>query len=112
MSFYCFSVHRELLTDIGLYKQTIFQLQNISQVFLRNPSGQQPRNGETMETAASGALAERKGKSGKMYVMGIDSGSTSTDAVIMDKGQKIVASAVVRTGAALYALDKVERFSD
>ena len=34
-----------------------------------------------------------------MYVMGIDSGSTSTNAVIMDGDRKIVASAVVRTGA-------------
>lgn len=34
-----------------------------------------------------------------MYVMGIDSGSTSTNAVIMDGDHKIVASAVVRTGA-------------
>ena len=34
-----------------------------------------------------------------MYVMGIDSGSTSTNAVIMDGERKIVASAVVRTGA-------------
>ena len=31
-----------------------------------------------------------------MYVMGIDSGSTSTNAVIMDGDRKIVASAVVR----------------
>ena len=34
-----------------------------------------------------------------MYVMGIDSGSTSTNAVIMDENRKIIASAVVRTGA-------------
>ena len=34
-----------------------------------------------------------------MFVMGIDSGSTSTNAVIMDGDRKIVASAVVRTGA-------------
>ena len=34
-----------------------------------------------------------------MYVMGIDSGSTSTNAVIMDGERNIVASSVVRTGA-------------
>lgn len=41
---------------------------------------------------------KRKGDSG-MYVMGIDSGSTSTNAVIMDQDRKIKAFSVVRTGA-------------
>ena len=36
---------------------------------------------------------------GTMYVMGIDSGSTSTNAVIMDQDKKIKAFSVVRTGA-------------
>lgn len=40
----------------------------------------------------------RKGED-KMYVMGIDSGSTSTNAVIMDQDRKIRAFSVVRTGA-------------
>ena len=35
----------------------------------------------------------------KIYVLGIDSGSTSTNAVILDGKRKIVASDVVRTGA-------------
>ena len=34
-----------------------------------------------------------------MYVLGIDSGSTSTNAVIMDQDRKIRAFSVVRTGA-------------
>ena len=34
-----------------------------------------------------------------MYVMGIDSGSTSTNAVIMDQDRQIKAFSVVRTGA-------------
>ena len=34
-----------------------------------------------------------------MYVLGIDSGSTSTNAVIMDRDRKIKAFSVVRTGA-------------
>ncbi len=41
----------------------------------------------------------KKGETGNMYVMGIDSGSTSTNAVIMDQNRKIIASSVVRTGA-------------
>ena len=49
-----------------------------------------------------------------MYVMGIDSGSTSTNAVIMDADKKIIASTVVRTGAksadsAARALEEVLR---
>ena len=47
-----------------------------------------------------------------MYVLGIDSGSTSTNAVIMDRDRKIKAFSVVRTGAksgvsAQKALDEV-----
>lgn len=45
--------------------------------------------------------AAERGKKGErpMYVMGIDSGSTSTNAVIMDQDRKIKAFSVVRTGA-------------
>lgn len=39
------------------------------------------------------------GGQGTMYVMGVDSGSTSTNAVIMDQDRKIKAFSVVRTGA-------------
>ncbi|MCR4672492.1 MAG: acyl-CoA dehydratase activase [Lachnospiraceae bacterium] len=44
-------------------------------------------------------IAGKAAESEMFYVMGIDSGSTSTNAVIMDKDKKIVASAVIRTGA-------------
>ena len=49
--------------------------------------------------AQEGERTQGKENSGNMYVMGIDSGSTSTNAVIMNGDRKIVASAVVRTGA-------------
>lgn len=43
---------------------------------------------------------ERRQKESKnMYVLGIDSGSTSTNAVIMNQDRQIVAFSVVRTGA-------------
>lgn len=42
---------------------------------------------------------KKKRGDGTMYVMGIDSGSTSTNAVIMDQDRKIKAFSVVRTGA-------------
>ena len=49
------------------------------------------------ETESGGGNAAREGK--KMYVLGIDSGSTSTNAVIMDSDRQIRAFEVVRTGA-------------
>ena len=49
----------------------------------------------------SGAQKGRKQRSEdeKMYVLGIDSGSTSTNAVIMNEKREMIAFAVVRTGA-------------
>jgi predicted CoA-substrate-specific enzyme activase len=41
---------------------------------------------------------EKKNIGEKFYVAGIDSGSTSTNVVIMDENKKIVASSIVRTG--------------
>ena len=55
-----------------------------------------------LESLDSGREKRRpalKGERRDMYVMGIDSGSTSTNAVIMDGERNIVASSVVRTGA-------------
>ena len=47
----------------------------------------------------SARAADRTEGKKQMYVLGIDSGSTSTNAVIMDQNRKIVAFSVVRTGA-------------
>lgn len=44
-------------------------------------------------------FTEKKLEDGHMYVLGIDSGSTSTNAVLLDDEKKIRAFAVVRTGA-------------
>ncbi len=43
-------------------------------------------------------IIQRKSED-KMYILGIDSGSTSTNAVIMNENKKIVAFDIVRTGA-------------
>ena len=44
--------------------------------------------------------AKRNQKEGRnMYIMGIDSGSTSTNAVIINQNKEIIASAILRTGA-------------
>ena len=42
---------------------------------------------------------DRKEAGEQMYVLGVDSGSTSTNAVILDQDRKIVAFHVIRTGA-------------
>ncbi|WP_130812852.1 acyl-CoA dehydratase activase [Olsenella sp. Marseille-P4559] len=53
-----------------------------------------PEGQATKPTAGKGADAD-----GATYVMGVDSGSTSTDVVLMDASRKIVATAIVPTGA-------------
>lgn len=47
----------------------------------------------------TGGLARTGERNEPMFVMGIDSGSTSTNAVIINEKRKIIASAVIRTGA-------------
>ncbi len=48
----------------------------------------------------SGFFASRSDKGNThMYIMGIDSGSTSTNAVIINEKKEIISSAVIRTGA-------------
>ena len=44
-------------------------------------------------------ILKKREKGEKMYVLGIDSGSTSTNAVILDDKRNIVAFYVLRTGA-------------
>ena len=53
-----------------------------------------------MAEAREVAAARRSGKGdAPVYVLGVDSGSTSTDAVVMDADERIVASVIVATGA-------------
>lgn len=81
-----------LALETDYTKQSYGQILTRIEAFLES-LGQQPEETEKGRTEAG------KEKMGKMYVMGIDSGSTSTNAVIMDRDRKIVSSAVVRTGA-------------
>ena len=80
----------QILTRIEAFLESLGQAPERTK---RETSRQQ--NGAAQE----GKRTQGKENSGNMYVMGIDSGSTSTNAVIMDGDRKIVASAVVRTGA-------------
>ena len=76
-----------LLLETDYTKQSYGQILTRIQAFLESL-------GQEKKTKKTGT----GGKQG-MYVMGIDSGSTSTNAVIMDQDRKIKAFAVVRTGA-------------
>lgn len=88
--------HPMLLLETDYTRQSRGQILTRIEVFL-----------ESLEPAADTMLDGRnfknsenpKGRSENMYVMGIDSGSTSTNAVIMNADKKIIASTVVRTGA-------------
>ena len=55
-------------------------------------------NSSNNKTAAADHPAAASA-SAPVYVMGIDSGSTSTNAVILNQNRELIASAVIRTGA-------------
>ena len=76
-----------LLLETDYTKQSYGQILTRIEAFLES-LGQNPK-----------LLKKKTGGSDTMYVMGIDSGSTSTNAVIMDRARNIKAFAVVRTGA-------------
>ena len=71
----------------------------------RNGSGKKEKKEHSRAAASEGAAtAENTGDSGgktlkQIYVMGVDSGSTSTNAVIMNGNREIIADATIRTGA-------------
>ncbi|MCC2253635.1 acyl-CoA dehydratase activase [Ruminococcus sp. CLA-AA-H200] len=76
-----------LLLETDYTRQSGGQVRTRIEAFLESLSAQTRR-----------PKIQKKGDS-TMYVMGIDSGSTSTNAVIMDQDRKIRAFSVVRTGA-------------
>jgi len=74
-----------------LFKNKRQQSENCStgaQDSVSNSAAVSPKNANAANTANT-----------PVYVMGIDSGSTSTNAVILNGNREIVASAVIRTGA-------------
>lgn len=76
-----------LLLETDYTKQSYGQILTRIEAFL-----------ESLHKDAGRPEKKMEGKNG-MYVLGIDSGSTSTNAVIMDRDRKIKAFSVVRTGA-------------
>ena len=93
-----------LALETDYTKQSYGQILTRIEAFLESLGQAPERTKRETSRQQDGAVQEGertqgKENSGNMYVMGIDSGSTSTNAVIMDGDRKIVASAVVRTGA-------------
>ena len=102
-----------LLLETDYTRQSGGQIRTRIEAFLESLSSGRDRaqgRAETGNRTGTGSRAGRaeklrdaaeRGKKGDgpMYVMGIDSGSTSTNAVIMDQDRKIKAFSVVRTGA-------------
>ena len=103
-----------------LLLETDYTRQSRGQILTRIEAFLESLRPAAPERSAGGGSSQKaekqisKGRDHKMYVMGIDSGSTSTNAVIMDTDKKIIASTVVRTGAksadsAARALEEVLR---
>lgn len=70
----------------------------------RHGNAQNTAQSRSLHTGASGSgstvrVGNSKGEDSQMYVLGVDSGSTSTNAVILDQNKNIVAFHVIRTGA-------------
>ena len=88
-----------------LLLETDYTRQSRGQILTRIEAFLESLRPAAPERSAGGGSSQKaekqisKGRDHKMYVMGIDSGSTSTNAVIMDADKKIIASTVVRTGA-------------
>ena len=76
-----------LLLETDYTRQSAGQILTRIQAFL-----------ESLRAEKRSPVIEKK-EDGEMYVLGVDSGSTSTNAVIMDQNLRIAAFAVVRTGA-------------
>ena len=76
-----------LLLETDYTKQSYGQILTRIEAFLESLRGEARKPVKKMEGNSS------------MYVLGIDSGSTSTNAVIMDQDRTIKAFSVVRTGA-------------
>lgn len=82
-----------LLLETDYTRQSYGQILTRVEAFLESL-----QKGETGIAGKRKKIRERR-ENDTMYVLGVDSGSTSTNAVIMDQDRKIRAFSVVRTGA-------------
>ena len=81
-----------------LLMETDYTKQSYGQILTRIEAFLESLQKENMQKKGRKPAKKMEGKN-RMYVLGIDSGSTSTNAVIMDQDRKMKAFSVVRTGA-------------
>lgn len=81
-----------------LLLETDYTKQSYGQILTRIEAFLESLQKENMQKKGKKPAKKMEGKN-RMYVLGIDSGSTSTNAVIMDQDRKMKAFSVVRTGA-------------
>ena len=79
----------QLRTRIEAYKETLEGLSG---------SMQQEKNSKKSSLNSNQSSSQKNSRSKNIIVAGIDSGSTSTDVVIMDSGRNILGKAIVATG--------------
>ena len=86
-------------TDVPLLKiESDYTIQSSGQLLTRLEAFAESIQPETLEQTIDGDTKRRE-KMGKGYFAGIDSGSTSTDVVILNKDHEIVTSIILPTGA-------------
>ncbi len=90
----------QILTRLEAFLESLRAQKGESMLFKNKRQQSENCSVETQDTVSDTANAKTADATdAPVYVMGIDSGSTSTNAVILNGNREIVASAVIRTGA-------------
>lgn len=90
----------QILTRLEAFLESLRAQKGESMLFKNKRQQSENCSVETQDTVSDTANAKTADTTNTaVYVMGIDSGSTSTNAVILNGDREIVASAVIRTGA-------------
>ena len=90
----------QILTRLEAFLESLRAQKGEVMLFKNKRQPSENYSNETQDTVSDTANAKAANTTNApVYVMGIDSGSTSTNAVILNGDRKIVASAVIRTGA-------------
>ena len=90
----------QILTRLEAFLESLRAKKGENMLFKNKRQQSENYSTETQDAVSDTANAKTANTTdAPVYVMGIDSGSTSTNAVILNGNREIVASAVIRTGA-------------
>ena len=90
----------QILTRLEAFLESLRAQKGESMLFKNKRQQSENYSTETQDAVSDTANAKTANTTdAPVYVMGLDSGSTSTNAVILNGNREIVASAVIRTGA-------------